>query len=152
MATIIWVRKVNYWPEPVKTMRYLIYLMLLVSTSLSAGSIQKWVDENGNVHYGDAPPVETKTESVSVQSAPTNPGKTLPRLNDKQTEGNSGGKAMTEEQSKIACDNARDDLSVLENNTRVSLKDPDGSVRPLTPTEIEERKTAAQADIAKHCI
>ena len=62
-------------------MRYLIYLILAISTSLNAGSIQKWTDENGNVHYGDAPPVKTKSENVRVQSAPSNPGKALPRLN-----------------------------------------------------------------------
>jgi hypothetical protein len=50
-------------------MRYLTYLVLVVSTSLNAGTIHKWVDENGNVHYGDAPPVKTKTENVRVQSA-----------------------------------------------------------------------------------
>ena len=56
-------------------MRYLTYLVLVVSTSLNAGTIHKWVDENGNVHYGDAPPVKTKTENVRVQAAPSNPGK-----------------------------------------------------------------------------
>jgi hypothetical protein len=45
-------------------MRYLIYLTLLASTSLNAGSIQKWTDADGNVFYGDAPPVSVKTEDV----------------------------------------------------------------------------------------
>ena len=50
-------------------MRYLIYplvgLILAISTSLNAGTIQKWVDDKGNVHYGDAPPVEVKSENVN---------------------------------------------------------------------------------------
>jgi len=71
-------------------MRYLIFLILVVSTSLHAGTIQKWVDENGNVHYGDAPPVSTKTENISVQSAPSNPGKALPRLSTEETDGAEG--------------------------------------------------------------
>jgi hypothetical protein len=31
-------------------------LIVCASFSLSAGSVQKWVDEDGNVHYGDQPP------------------------------------------------------------------------------------------------
>ena len=61
-------------------MRYLIYLTLLASASLNAGSIHKWTDADGNVFYGDTPPVSAKTEGVRVQSAPSNPGKALPRL------------------------------------------------------------------------
>jgi hypothetical protein len=132
-------------------MRYLIYLLLMVSTSLSAGSIQKWVDENGDVHYGDAPPLSTKTENVRVQSAPSNPGKALPRLNDNNEQQATGGGAMSEEQSMIQCENARADLIVIDNNSRVKLQEADGSSRFLTPEEIQERRKVAQADIEKFC-
>jgi hypothetical protein len=136
-------------------MRYLIYLLLMVSTSLSAGTIQKWVDENGDVHYGDAPPLTTKTVNVRVQSAPTNPGKALPRLNDgneQQATGNGAGQQQRyEEQSMIACDNARADLLVIDNNSRVKLEEADGSSRFLTPEEIQDRRKAAQADVDKFC-
>ena len=132
-------------------MRYFIYLLLMVSTSLSAGSIQKWVDENGNVHYGDAPPLTTKTENVRVQSAPSNPGKALPRLNDGNEQQAAGDGAMSEEQSMISCENARADLIVIDNNSRVKLQEADGSSRFLTPEEIQERRKVAQADVEKYC-
>jgi hypothetical protein len=156
ITTIIWTRTHKLPSRTGKTMRYLIYLLLMVATSLSAGSIQKWVDENGEVHYGDAPPVTTKTENVRVQSAPTNPGKALPRLNqggdEQQAAGNGGGQQQRyEEQSMIACDNARADMIVIDNNSRIKLQEADGSTRFLTPEEIQKRKNTAQADIKKYC-
>ena len=42
-------------------------LILLASLGVHAGGVKKWVDENGQVHFGDAPPPSvTKTESVKV--------------------------------------------------------------------------------------
>lgn len=142
-------------------MRYFIYLTLLTSMSLNAGSIHKWVDEDGNVHYGDAPPVSAKTEGVRVQSAPSNPGKALPRLSkpasgtDTDTGGDPGATAsneqVPEDQAKIACDQATEDLKVITRSSRVKLKAADGSTRYLSSEEIEERKTQAEADIERFC-
>ena len=139
-------------------MRYFIYLILMVSTSLSAGTIQKWVDENGNVHYGDAPPVSAKTEKVRVQSAPTNPGKKLPRLND-NGDGQQGAAGQTAEQgnettaaqAREACETARNDLLVIDSNSRIRLRQPDGSSRYLTEAEIAQRRAMAQEDIKNFC-
>lgn len=140
-------------------MRYLICLILLISTSLSAGSIQKWVDEEGNVHYGDAPPATVKTESVHVQPAPSNPGKALPRLggsgNADQAAGETATAANDEsvpaDQAKIACDQAQEDLRVINRSSRIKLRAADGSTRYLSTEEIEERKTQAEADIKAFC-
>jgi hypothetical protein len=140
-------------------MRYLIYLTLLASTSLTAGSIQKWTDENGNVFYGDTPPVSTKTEGVRVQSAPSNPGKALPRLStqdDSESAGtdspaSDGDQNLTVAQSKVACDNAQQDLEVIQTSSRVKLQLVDGTTRYLTPEEIDQRKAKAEADIKNFC-
>jgi hypothetical protein len=138
-------------------MRYLIYLTLLASTSLYAGSIQKWTDANGNVFYGDTPPVSAKTEGVRVQSAPSNPGKALPRLTsqDEAADNDSPASAsddnLTAAQSKVACDNAQQDLEVIQTSSRVKLELVDGTTRYLTPEEIDQRKAKAEADIKNFC-
>jgi len=139
-------------------MRYLIYLILATSTSLNAGSIHKWVDENGNVNYGDAPPVKTTSESVRVLSAPSNPGKALPRLNSSSAPGESANdKAAankpetSEEQASKNCASARADLDIINNSIRVKLQEPDGNVRYLSETEIAERKAASQAQVKQFC-
>ena len=140
-------------------MRYLIYLMLLTSMSLNAGTIHKWVDDEGNTHYGDAPPVTAKTEGVRVQSAPSNPGKALPRLSSPDTSqaaaGGSGGatqnETVPEDQARVACEKAQEDLRIINNSNRIKLRAADGSTRYMTSEEIEERKAQSEADIERFC-
>ena len=139
-------------------MRYLIYLTLFLSTSLTAGSIQKWVDEDGNVHYGDAPPTSAKTESVHVQPAPTNPGKALPRLGGNSSGGEGGTRTaaadddnVPADQAKVACDKAKEDLEVINKSDRIKLRAADGSTRYMTTEEITERKERSEADIKRFC-
>ena len=137
-------------------MRYLIVLTFLVSTMLQAGAIHKWVDADGNVHYGDAPPVEVKTESVRVQSAPTNPGKSLPRLSTSGSEGGETAAAdkppkVPKDQAKAACDQAKKDLQTISRSSRIRLKSADGSERYLTTEEIEQRKELAETDVEQFC-
>jgi hypothetical protein len=139
-------------------MRYLIYLILAISTSLNAGSIQKWTDENGNVHYGDAPPVKTKSEDVRVLSAPSNPGKALPRLNSSDDSDQAAGgndednkQEVSDEQASSICASARADLDIINNSVRIKLQEPDGEVRYLNESEIAERKAASQAEVTRFC-
>ncbi len=130
-------------------MRYLIYLILVVSTSLHAGSIHKWVDENGNVHYGDSPPVAAKTESISVQSAPSNPGKALPRLSTEEADVASGD--VSNDQAESICESARNDLDIISNSTRIQLRQTDGTLRYLSPDEVDQRKAKAEAEVDRFC-
>ena len=112
-------------------MRFLIYLTLFLSASLNAGSIHKWVDESGNVHYSDAPPVSVQTEDVRVQSAPSNPGKALPRLSTSSSDGSDENSSASNDdptadsndddvpadQARVICENAREDLQVIVSET-----------------------------------
>jgi hypothetical protein len=54
-------------------------------------------------------------------------------------------------QSKVACDNAKQDLDVIQTSSRVKLKSADGTTRFLTPEEIDQRKARAEADIKNFC-
>ena len=137
-------------------MRYFIYLIIFLSTSVQAGSIQKWVDEDGNIHYGDAPPVSVKTEQVRVIGAPSDPGKALPRLNnsgsgDSASSGEPGPSDVPEDQAKLACDRAQEDLKVLKSSSRIKLKAADGTSRYMTTEEIEERRKTSEEDVKNYC-
>ena len=143
-------------------MRYSIYPLLVLilavftssaSTSLNAGSIHKWVDDKGNVHYGDAPPTKTSSENVRVQSAPSDPGKALPRLNDpdssEQTAGNE--QEVSEERAAQICASAKADLDVISNSARIQLQTADGNLRYLSDKEIAKRKASSKADVDRFC-
>ena len=147
-------------------MRYLIYLTLLASASLNAGSIHKWTDADGNVFYGDTPPVSAKTEGVRVQSAPSNPGKALPRLSspgstdaspgstdaaESDTPATAGNGNVPTDQAKLACDNATEDLDVIGRSSRIKLQLADGTSRYLTSEEIDARRAQAEDDIQRFC-
>ncbi len=142
-------------------MRYLICALLLASLPLQAGTIKKWVDEDGNVHYGDSPPVSAKTENIRVLSAPSNPGKALPRLGDTGSEdtanggdaggGAGGGGKVPADQAREACNAATEDLRVIRSSSRIRLKAADGSTRYMTTEEIQQRKEQAEADIKQFC-
>ena len=129
-------------------MRYIIYLSLICSTSLFAGSIQKWVDDEGNVHYGDAPPVSAKTKEIRVLGAPSDPGRALPRLS---TAGKSDASKVPQDQAKSACEAARQDLKVISSSSRIKLKAADGSTRYMSTEEIEERRKASEEEVENFC-
>lgn len=141
-------------------MRYLIYpmlvLVLAVSSSLNAGTIHKWVDDQGGVHYSDSPPTKTESENVRVQSAPSNPGKALPRLtspeaSDKVSTGVDNQQKVSAEQASQICASARSDLDIINTSTRIKLKQADGGIRYLTDAEIAERKASSQAEVDRFC-
>ena len=46
-------------------------LLLPATDALASGNVYRWVDEDGNVHFGDRPPEQTDAEIIIVQ---TNPG------------------------------------------------------------------------------
>ena len=141
-------------------MRLALVPILLLAGVVHAGSIHKWVDDDGNVHYGDAPPVSAKTENVRVLSAPSNPGRALPRLGDNTGDENAAGgttaaagdeASVPADQAKIACEQAEKDLAVIGRSSRIKLRAADGSERYLSTEEITERKEQAEADIKRFC-
>lgn len=137
-------------------MRYLLFLTLLFTVPLYAGSIQKWVDEEGNVHYGDAPPNNAKTEKVRVQRAPSNPGRALPRLDAPSDEEDANTAAAAadadnEDQMRVNCERARKNLTALTSGGRIKLNEPTGESRYLDTQEISERTIQAEKDIKTYC-
>ena len=147
-----------------KHMRVIICLFILASSSLFAGEILKWVDEDGSIHYGDAPPISAETERVRVLSAPRNPGKALPRLSTDGSTGNSNKRGtdvaasdaqddlkLPADQAKIACEEATADLKVINNSSRIRLRSADGTTRYMTTEEIDVRREAAEKDVSLHC-
>ncbi len=139
-------------------MRYFIYLILITSTSIHAGSIIKWVDVEGNIYYGDSPPSNVETQEVRVVGAPSKTGKALPRLNNgAESETMAGGteqpalKQLSNDQAKVACDIAQEDFKTLSQGGRIILKSADGTSRYMTPDEIVERRIKAEAEIKNYC-
>ena len=146
-------------------MRNIICLLILASNSIYAGEILKWVDEDGNIYYGDSPPLSVEAEQIRVISAPSNPGRALPRLsnqgskNQANTDGTKGvaGESqrtpkLPEDQAKIACKEANEDLRVIKSSSRIRLKSSDGTTRYMTTGEIDTRRKNAEKAVSLHCL
>jgi len=143
-----------------RKMKYLICLFILISSSAYAGSIHKWVDEDGNTHYGDAPPASVTTKELRVDVVPSDPGKALPRLGTSDSASASGGGSTSsgkpvgkvpEDQAKTACEQARGDLKIISSSPRIRLKNADGSSRYMTTEEIKARQENAEKDVKEFC-
>jgi len=63
---------------------------IFTAFSHSAVGIEKWVDEAGNVHYGDRPPVGTEGKNIHVDSAPRDIGNIANLNNRLKTKSNNG--------------------------------------------------------------
>jgi hypothetical protein len=49
---------------------FVVYIIMMFTTFfVSAAGIQKWVDADGNTHYGDIPPIGNSSEQVRVNSS-----------------------------------------------------------------------------------
>ena len=142
-------------------MKRSLILAFFISCNGYAAGIQKWVDENGQIHYGDSPPAKTQTESVRVSRPPSNPGKALPRFTGSQSEesgdqtaDNQQAPAQQETPAEVAqqqCEQAKKDLKTLNRTSRVRLKMDDGSIRYMTKEEREQRKKVSEEDIKQFC-
>ena len=145
-------------------MRVIICLLILTSSSLLAGKILKWVDEDGNIYYGDAPPISAETERVRVLSAPSNPGRALPRLSTDGSAGESNKRGtdvavgdaqddlkLPADQAKVACEEATADLKVINRSSRIRLRSADGTTRYMTTEEIDARRKNAEKAVSLHC-
>jgi len=49
--------------------------VLVAAGSAGAATIYKWIDEDGNVHYGDRPAPDGSSERLAIASQPTDPSR-----------------------------------------------------------------------------
>lgn len=144
-------------------MKRLMILALLMSANLQAAGIKKWVDENGQIHYGDSPPAQVQSESIRVNRPPSNPGKPLPRFTGSEDpqqpaggepSGQNQPEAVPEvgqdEASKL-CAEAKSDLQKLNRSANIRVRSADGSIRYLSAEEKEERRKQTEQDIEQFC-
>ncbi len=141
--------------------RLLIPLFFIACNGYAAG-IQKWVDKDGNIHYGDTPPAKTQTQSIRVTRPPSNPGKPLPRFSADDEEDKEADSAKkpgddkkqsksSREANKEVCKKAKADRDVITRSDIIRLRQNDGSERVLSSKEIEARRIQLDNDIKKYC-
>ncbi|AXI84117.1 DUF4124 domain-containing protein [Xylella taiwanensis] len=117
--------------------RLAVCCLLLVSISVSAGTLYKWKDRNGVSHYSGTPPQQGQSfETMHVS--------------------NRGDTALTSQAASVessACINARKNLELLSGSGKLML-DSNGDGKPDTPLDDTQRaaqKAVAEAAIKANC-
>jgi hypothetical protein len=142
----------------------LLLLSLLVSVSATAG-IYRWVDENGQVQYGDRPPPGGETsDEVDIPEQKRANGETAPvdrkqardrlleqyqRERDEKKEA-TAKKRQEKKQRKVRCNYARDRLSNYQSG-RIYVPQDNQERRYLSDKEREEVLARARAEVKKWC-
>ena len=145
-----------------------IYLFVLSALSFNVyAGINKWVDENNQVHYSDQPaPANVKATPLSTPTAPTASAsevaapKTLAereadfRKSQKTKEELEKKEAQQKEEERTTqryCEDARSNLLTLENSRRISTYDSKGERVYMDDATRNQRMEEARKGISKHC-
>lgn len=148
--------------------RYLAIGLLLASFS-AYGALHKWVDAEGKVHYSDTVPSQdikaktvrnfSATDSTTSSSAVAEPKS----LAEREADARKAQKTKSEEADKLAqeqelannkkknCENARSNLSTLENAPRLMIYDAKGEPSILDDDARQLRIEEARKAISSNC-
>ncbi len=151
----------------IKQILFFSLLTLLSTTSLAA--IYKWVDAEGNVHYGQQRPANASAERMRVpEHAPVdtstykrpgfNSGTNTSSTNTKEAEKNTAEEdeevkeTKAEKKQRLAnCKQIRDNLAIMESRGRIRSKDKDGNTTYLSEEEKQARMKKSRDTLAKSC-
>ncbi len=149
-------------------MRSAIALILLSSITFSAhAGLNKWVDENGKVHYSDSPPLGAKVESVrnvsgkGQEAAPVDYSSKSyaereaelkkSRQEKQEAKEKSALEAAQKAERKSNCAAARENLRALESGVRLVTYDENGERRFIDDAARAQRTESARAAVKANC-
>lgn len=140
-------------------------LALLGSGAALAGDIYKWVDADGNVHYGDKP-IGEQSERVAIESRPTDPSRVasesqqLMASRSTAIERRSEREAAEEEQANLQaeaaahaerCTSARAQMQRMITARKLYREDEDGEREYLDEAESQAARARIESQINEHC-
>ena len=143
--------------------RSLMLLSLLIAGQVSATTVYRTVDENGNVQYSDRPDGgETQQLTIraprAASSAPTRTAAaSAPAQDEAAPAGGPTKQQLAEEAARKAerraenCEIARDRLERYAISHRLYRPLPNGEREYLSDAEIDEARAKAEADVKEWC-
>lgn len=140
-----------------------ILCLLFIASMVNAG-VYKWIDENGNVHYGDKPTRNSESLDISVEAPATAPAmadetreERRQRISDSLTNDRlERDKKKAEASQKKAennrkCVYAKDRLKRYQRAGRLYDLDKDGNRRILSDKSRDNTIANLQKEIRKNC-
>lgn len=144
-------------------MKKYLFAFLILSTASANAELNKWVDQQGKVHYSDQPPAGVEATELRAAPAPASapaPSRSyvereaeLRKANQSQAE--TAEKAARQQSNaeieKANCTAAQQALRSLQQDGRIVEYDENGERRFLEDSERQQRIANAQADVEKFC-
>lgn len=140
-------------------------LTLALSSAAIAGDIYKWVDEDGNVQYGDRP-VTTQVERMPIDSAPTDPARVTAqtqarvesRTRAREAEAAAAAEGPSEEeqqtqaqQRRQQCETSRANMQRMVTSRRLYREDEAGERVYLDEAETQATRQRVEDEISEFC-
>ncbi len=137
--------------------RHLLFTLLISATlPLQAGVMYKWVDAEGQVHYGEMPPPGVKASEIRYHVKPATTTQPQPavrkkiRVTKKPPRKVNKPRTMTPELRR-ACDQAEANLAQLKSGLRIRLWDKKKGFYFLSDAERQKRISDATIFLSKFC-
>jgi hypothetical protein len=151
--------------SPRSTVIWILLVFAACSAVAEGQNMYKWIDDQGEVHYGQFPPPGTKTEKMRAPppapaSAAATAGSDLQKqieIMNKNEEEQLQGAKDAESWAKIQkirrenCDTANKNLVNLQRGGNVRYVGPNGEVMRLTEEDRQKRIEEANAQIKENC-
>jgi len=142
-----------------KQIKLLLFIGMLLPILAVAGEVYKWVDEEGNVHFGDRPQSNVKSETVKIDKHTPDPNY-RDRMQSMKQNMESRREASIEkkaEQKKLSeknasrCQDAKRRLYPLKQKIRVFNYDDAGERKYMDDSDRASRIKALEAIVKKAC-
>ena len=145
-------------------MKGLAILLCLFATPIALAGTYRWVDENGQTHFGDRPPTHATSEEVNLDPAPAESDAASrerhERMNDfleqserertERNEAEARQEAMTAER-EARCQTLRGRLKYLKSVSRIYKINDDGERVFVDDEENERIRREFRARVREEC-
>jgi hypothetical protein len=139
-----------------------VLLLCFVASAAATAAVYRWVDDNGQVHYGEKPPHDDAQE-LNLRAAPARDADLDQRRQQQQKllrayeeeraierrEQQEAQRRKAEHQSY--CRRARADLENALNSSALYTRDGSGEKRFLSKPERREYEAQLQAEVERYC-
>ncbi len=139
-------------------------ILLLTAMGAGAGEVYRWVDAQGQVHFGDRPDATASATRIDVPSAPPRPGtedadrnrarsRLLQYYDEKQAdERNAAAQGRRQQEAQEHdCNRARRSLARYESFGRIFQEGPDGQRHYLSAEERDQMIEHLREQVAQLC-
>ena len=122
----------------------------LLAQASYAVKIYMWTDAQGTTHYGEHPPKDVKATLIDARTGHSAPPPSE-MGGDEKAANTADSNLSPRVKDKEACDMARKNLDTLTKSPRVKIPQTDGSLRYMTPEEIQQKTTEMKKIADENC-